>query len=52
MLQNPLQDYSVIQNIHDKINTFFLHVHVSIGLTFKTVFYGESDVINLKFDNE
>ena len=53
MLQDPLQDISAFQNIHDKIYAYLLHnltmqfSHVSIGSTFKTDFkfdceyYGE-----------
>ena len=58
MLRDPLQDknvvqiytmkYTYIRCITERCNL----VPVSIGLTFKTVFYGEIDVINFKFDTE
>ena len=58
MRQDFLQDNIVVQNTHNKIYIYLLHnlqcklIHISIGLTFETAFYGVSDVIKSIFDNE
>ena len=54
--QDPLKDTIVVKDTYDKIYIWCITwwcnlVHVSIGLTFKIPFYGESDVIYFKFDS-
>ena len=58
MQKDRLKDNIIVQNTNYKIYIYLCItkrcnlVHVSIGLTFKAIFYGESDVIHFKFDSE